>query len=64
MTKEILEKCQELKKLCETELSDKVVMLKVYINAAGVDINVEHRLPEDLKREGISMRNIKGDFIK
>ena len=64
MTKEILEKCKELKKLCETELSDKVVMLKVYITADSVDINVEHRFPEDLKREGISMRNIKGDFIK
>ena len=33
-------------------------------NSEGYDLTEEIRLPQDLKREGISMRNLRGDFIK
>lgn len=64
MTTKINEKLEELKEVIKQELDDRVVYVKIFINAQGIDMNVYHRTPEELKREGISMRNIKGDFIK
>lgn len=64
MTTKINEKLEELREVIKQELDDQVVSVKIFINAQGVDMNTYHKSPEDLKMEGISMRNIKGDFIK
>jgi hypothetical protein len=64
MTTKINEKLEELKEVIKQELNDNVTSVNISINAQGIDMSVYHRTPEELKREGISMRNIKGDFIK
>lgn len=64
MTKRINKKLEELKEVIKQELDDDVTAVKIFINAQGVDMNIYHRTPEELRREGISMRNIKGDFIE
>jgi hypothetical protein len=64
MTTKINGKLEELKEVIKQELDDKVTSVKIFINAQGVDMKVCYRTPEELRREGISMRNIKGGFIK
>ena len=64
MTTKINQKLEELKEVIKSELDDQVTYVGIFINAQGVEMNVHHKTPEELKREGISMRNIKGNFIK
>ena len=64
MTEKINQKLEELKEVIKSELDNGVTSVKIFINAQGVDMNIYHNTPEELKREGVSMRNIKGDFIK
>jgi hypothetical protein len=64
MTTKINGKLEELKEVIKQELDDNVTSVNIFINAQGVDMKVCHITPEELKREGISIRNIKGDFIK
>jgi len=40
------------------------VAVSIFINVEGYNLENDIRLPEDLKRAGFSMRNLKGDFIK
>lgn len=64
MTAKINKKLEELKEVLKDELDSHVTSVKIFINAQGVDMNIYHRTPEELKIEGVSMRNIKGEFIK
>lgn len=36
----------------------------LFVNCEGHNVETGERTPEDLKRAGISMRNLKGEFIK
>ena len=36
----------------------------VHITGRGYEIDIKNRMPEGLSRDRVSMRNIKGDFIK
>ena len=40
-----------------------VVSVEVFINCEGHNITIRTRTQDDLKKAGISMRNLKGDFI-
>ena len=37
---------------------------KLFVNCSEVSFVLRMRTAEDLKRDGISMRNLRGDFIK
>ena len=37
---------------------------KLFFNASESVVEVASRSPEDLKRDGISMKNLRGEFIK
>ena len=41
-----------------------VVAVEIFINAEGHDITIKTRTADDLKKAGISMRNLAGEFIK
>ena len=41
-----------------------VVGFRVFINCEGREVEVDTRRPEQLKSQGISMRNLAGNFIK
>jgi len=40
-----------------------VTTFNVFINCEGREVKINNRTHEQLKAQGISMRNIKGDFI-
>jgi len=57
-------KIGELRQVIIDSSLDTAVSFKLFINCEGADYSINHRTPEGLKREGISMRNLKGDFIE
>jgi hypothetical protein len=64
MTTTINQKLEELKDLIVNELSDTVTFVSISITCEGSRFEFKERSAESLKRDGISMRNIKGDFIE
>lgn len=64
MDEEIEKKISELRETLIKELPDTVVLFELEITSGGISYRTEHRYPEDLKKDCISMRNIKGEFIK
>jgi len=44
--------------------ADTVTTFNVFINCEGREVKVGSRTPDQLKAQGISMRNLKGEFIK
>jgi hypothetical protein len=46
------------------ESEDTVTSFSIFINCQGYTLKVNNRTPEDLKRDAISMRNLKGEFIR
>ena len=48
----------------EENTDDACVAVRLFFNSEGYDLTEEIRLPKDLKRGGISMRNLRGDFVK
>ena len=55
---------EALKEALKKELSDTCTSVSIFINSYETKITTSHRTAEQLKREGISMKNIKGEFIK
>jgi hypothetical protein len=51
---------EEIKRLCP----DTTTSIKIVINCEETRLTMNHRHPEQLKQANISMRNIKGNFIK
>ena len=60
----INQKIEELKYLIVSELSSTVTSVSISINSEGVEFKVRERSAESLKKSSISMRNIKGDWIR
>lgn len=57
-------KIQELRELLEKELPNTAVSFEIKFTGSGTHQRIEYKQPEQLKRESISMRNVKGDFIR
>jgi hypothetical protein len=55
---------EQLEQAVKMNCADNVVSCEVFINATEVNITCNSRSAEGLKKSGISMRNIRGDFIK
>ena len=60
----IQSKIDELRIVLEQELPNTVVLFEVTFTGTGTSQRIEHKQPEQLKRQSISMRNIKGEFIR
>lgn len=41
-----------------------VTTFNLFINCESVDVNISTRTHKQLSMQGVSMRNVKGDFIK
>ena len=46
------------------EAPDKVVSFRLFVNSQEVVTEFSERYPDQLKADGISMRNLRGEFIK
>ena len=54
----------ELQKAVKESSYYTTTIFSVHITGRGYKIDIENRTPEGLRKDGVSMRNIKGDFIK
>ena len=48
----------------EENSDDECVAVRLFFNSEGYELTEEIRPSEGLKRSGIAMRNIRGDFVK
>lgn len=64
MHKDIYEAIDDLVSIAKELSDDNQTTLEVFINCEGVQVKSNYRTPEQLKSSGVSMRNLKGEFIK
>ena len=61
---QIEEKLKELRELCLFEANDETVHISFNLNSQGWSTEITERNHQSLLNDGISMRNIKGEWIK
>jgi hypothetical protein len=64
MTPELTEALKRLRDVLQNECNPHTVAVEIFINSEGYELNYKLRTPGSLKRDGISMKNICGDYIK
>ena len=64
MSPELTKVLKELRDVLQNECNPHTVAAEVFISSDGYEITYKLRSPGSLKRSGISMRNICGDFIR
>lgn len=64
MSEDLQKALENLREILQRECNKRTVSVCIFVNSQGCEISYTLRSPESLKRDGISMRNIKGDFIK
>ena len=60
----IEQKLKELRDLCVFGASNETASVSFFLNSEGWNTEIQKRSADSLKRDGISMRNIKGEWIK
>lgn len=60
----IEQKLKELRELCQFGSTEDTVHIQFNLNSYGWKTEIRKRSAESLKEEGISMKNIKGEWIK
>ena len=64
MSKEIEELKYKLRQAYKKEMNDNTVRITLTLNAYGFVTEIDERESESLKLEGVSTRNLKGEWIK
>ena len=64
MSSELIEALKHLRDILQEETAEHCVGVNVFFNSQGYELEYRTRSPDSLKRDGISMRNMRGDFIK
>jgi hypothetical protein len=64
MNKRIEELKAELKAELRKECNNETVLVVLELNSYGFNTTYEERSSDSLKSEGISMKNIRGEWIK
>ena len=63
MTDRLSEALKQVRDILQEEDHEHCAAVDVTFNSQGYELNYRMRSPGGLKRDGISMRNLKGDFI-
>jgi len=64
MTANIQSAINNLISVIKSESSDKAISFRLFLNSQEVVTEISERHPDQLKTDGISMRNLRGEFIK
>lgn len=64
MNQEIQQKLKELSFLLKRDLPTETTSVTIFINCEEMRINTSQRMPRQLKKQGVSMRNIAGEWIR
>lgn len=61
---EIKDAISELVKTLKIYLDDDVATFELFVNSEGYETKIGHRDGDDLEQNGISMKNLRGEWIK
>ena len=64
MTEQLTQALKNLRDVLQSESHAHCVGVRVYFNSEGYDIEHVMRTPGSLQRDGISMRNLRGEWVK
>ena len=64
MSEELAQALKNLRDVLQQEAHPHCVAVSVFFNVEGYEIAYKTRTPGSLKRDLISMRNLRGEFIK
>ena len=64
MGEEINKKLDELRQLFIMGSTECTVLVSIHLTSIGWTTSIEERTPESLKEDRITMRNLRGEFIK
>ena len=64
MTQEIKTKLNELAEILKKDMPKETTSVNIFINCEELRFETSQRMPEQLKQQGISMKNIAGEWIK
>lgn len=64
MSEQLAQALKNLRDILQAESHEHCTSVSVFFNCQGYKIEHNTRTPGGLKRDGISMRNLRGDFIK
>lgn len=64
MTDRLSDAIKNVRDILQKDEHPHCVAVTLFFNCEGYEMNRTLRSPSSLKREGISMRNLKGEFIK
>lgn len=64
MSDKVSEAIEVMTEVLKSELSKCTISVEIVVTAQGFNVGVQERSADGLKRDGISMRNIQGEWIK
>ncbi len=64
MSPNITEKIEALVEAIRAEAPDNAITFRLFVNSEEHSVEVQHRTPGSLKADGISMRNLRGEWIE
>lgn len=64
MNSEIQQKLEELSFLIKRDMPKETTSVTVFFNFHEMRVSFSQKTPEQLKKQGISMRNVAGEWIR
>tara|TARA_R100001086_G_scaffold225895_3_gene144362 strand:- start:610 stop:867 length:258 start_codon:yes stop_codon:yes gene_type:complete len=64
LNRDLQQAISDLRKKAADFYGPNAVSCKIFFNGDEFQVDVSYRTADDLRRSGISMRNLAGDFIK
>jgi len=61
---EIKDAIEELVGILKIYAPEDCVAFELFVNSEGSEAKFRHRNPKELKENGITMKNLKGDWVK
>ncbi len=64
ITEQLAQALKNLRDVLEAEAHDHCIGVNVFFNSEGYEIEHRTRTPRSLRRDGVSMRNLRGEWVK
>ncbi len=64
MNQDIKEAINNLQEAISDYADNEITTIKLFFNCEGMELTINKRTPDQLKSAGVSMRNVRGEFIK
>jgi hypothetical protein len=64
MSEQLAQALKQLREVLQTEAHEHCVAVRVFFTSQGYEIEHRTRTPGSLQRDGVSMRNLRGEWVK